>query len=710
MTTAVQKITLSASRDIPFNKLVLSQSNVRRVKAGVSIEELAEDIARRTLLQSLSVRPVLDGAGNETGMFEIPAGGRRYRALELLVRQKRLAKTAPVPCVVRAAGGEASAEEDSLAENVQRVALHPLDQFRAFQALRDKGMGEEAIAARFFVAPAVVKQRLRLASVSPKLLDLYAEDGMTLEQLMAFTVTSDHARQEQVWEALSRSYNNEPYFIRRQLTEGAVKASDRRARFVGVETYETAGGVVLRDLFQQDDGGWLQDPALLDRLATLRLQAEAETLRAEGWKWIAVAVDFPYGHTAGLRRLAGDAPEFTDEENASLAALQAERDALEAEYADADELPEEVDRRLGEIEAAISAFEDRPVRYAPAEIARAGVFVSIDAEGALRVERGFVRPEDEAPVEPVACGENFAGREREVRGATGPDASVQPAVITIGGAPAGSEPETAEEDETIRPLSDRLVTELTAHRTLALRDAVANDPQVAFVAVLHALCLSAFYPYAADSCLEITAKQSGFSAQAPGLAETASAKAIEARQAQWTKQLPEDPADLWNALTAFDSDSQNALFAHCAALTVNVVREPWNRRPGAFAHGDLLAEAVSLDMVAAGWRPTIDTYLGRVPKVRILEAVREAKGEQSAQLIDHLKKADMAREAERLLEGTGWLPEPLRPASSPEQTLADTEVSTAEKEEPEALPDFLADDETSFEDAEEAQPEAVAAE
>lgn len=39
--TKSKKITLSASRDIPFNKLVLSQANVRRIKAGVSIEELA---------------------------------------------------------------------------------------------------------------------------------------------------------------------------------------------------------------------------------------------------------------------------------------------------------------------------------------------------------------------------------------------------------------------------------------------------------------------------------------------------------------------------------------------------------------------------------------------------------------------------------------------------------------------------------------------
>src|SRR5438132_2322581 len=148
MTKASPKITLSPSRDIPFNMLVLSQSNVRRVKAGVAIEQLAESIAQRTLLESLSVRAVVDADGNETGMFEVPAGGRRYRALELLVKQKRMNKTQLVPCVVRTGG---LAEEDSLAENVHREALHPLDQFCAFQTLRDKGLSEEDIAARFFV-------------------------------------------------------------------------------------------------------------------------------------------------------------------------------------------------------------------------------------------------------------------------------------------------------------------------------------------------------------------------------------------------------------------------------------------------------------------------------------------------------------------------------------------------------------------------------
>ena len=182
---APTKIMLSQSANIPFDKLRLAESNVRRIKHGVSIESLADDIAHRTLLQSISVREVFDADGTATGLYEIPAGGRRYRALELLVKDKRMAKDATVPCVIRTEG---LAEEDSLAENMHREHLHPLDQFRAFKTLIDKGVTEAEIAARFFVAPSVVKQRLRLANAAWELHNTYGDDDMTLEQLMAFTV------------------------------------------------------------------------------------------------------------------------------------------------------------------------------------------------------------------------------------------------------------------------------------------------------------------------------------------------------------------------------------------------------------------------------------------------------------------------------------------------------------------------------------------
>jgi ParB family transcriptional regulator, chromosome partitioning protein len=258
-------------------------------------------------------------------------------------------------------------------------------------------------------------------------------------------------------------------------------------------------------------------------------------------------------------------------------------------------------------------------------------------------------------------------------------------VITGGGAPAESEAD--QDDDGLKPLSDRLITELTAHRTLALRDALANDPDAAFAAVLHTLCLVAFYRLSSSTCLEISAKSASFSAQAPGLADSASAKAIDARHQQWAKQLPKEEDDLWDVLLAFDGDSQAALFAHCASLSVNAVHEPWNRNPRRLAHADTLVRTVSLDMAARGWAPTVDNYLGRVPKARILEAVREAKGESAAQLIDHLKKVDMAKEAERLLDGTGWLPEPLR--------LPGAEASVNEEDQragAEDLPAFLAEE------------------
>jgi len=711
MATAVQKITLSSSRDIPFNKLVLSQSNVRRVKAGVSIEELAEDIARRTLLQGLNVRPVLNADGVETGMFEVPAGGRRYRALQLLVKQKRLAKTAPVPCVVRDPSVDISAQEDSLAENVHRAPLHPFDQFRAFQALRQKGQSEEEIAAAFFVGVNVVKQRLRLAAVSEKLLDVYAEDGMSLDQLMAFTVTTDHARQEQVWETLQRSYGQEPYKIRRMLTERAVRASDKRALFVGLDAYEQAGGIVMRDLFQQDDGGWLEHVALLDSLVAEKLKAEAEKIAAEGWKWIEVNVDFPFGHTHRLRELDGTPTDLTAEEQATIEALKAEYAKLEAEYENADELPDEVDARLGEIETALAAFEDRPVSYDPAEVVRAGVFVCIDSDGNLSVDRGYVRPEEEAPVRTNTDGE--AGIDGNASDSGEPSApTIQRAVITIGGQPEAED----DEEDIVKPLPDRLVSELTAYRTLALRDAVANNPHVAMTVLLHKLCLDTFQHAVPGACLEASVREVFFSIQPADLKDSPPAKAVAERHEAWKADLPKDEATLWDWLAALDDSSRAALLAHCVSFGVNALYEKGDRYggPGVSVHGvqrrlvqaDRLVRAVGLDMVEAGWRPTVDNYLGRVTKPRILEAVREAKGEQSAQLIDHLKKADMAKEAERLLEDTGWLPEPLRTSVAYAAEAIDGNVAEGDG----ALPAFLSDDEEgpSEEDADE--PAVIAAE
>lgn len=703
MATAVQKITLSSSRDIPFNKLVLSQSNVRRIKAGVSVEDLGESIARRGLIQSLHVRAVLDADGVETGMFEVPAGGRRYRALELLVKQKRLNKTAPVPCVVSDAASGVLIDEVSLAENIERAPLHPLDQYRAFQAMRDKGMTEEAIAAAFLIDVNVVKQRLRLAAVSPVLLEVFAEDGMELKQLMAFTVSFDHARQEQVWEAVRNSWQKEPWQIKRMLTETTVRASDKRAVFVGIDAYEAAGGIVLRDLFESDDGGWLHDVGLLDRLVSEKLKTIADEIAAEGWKWVDAAISIPYGVTHGLRRLAGTSPDLSTEEQATRDALQAELNSLVADYQDADELPDAVDERLGEIEAALEALDSRPVHYDPADIAIAGVFVTIDANGSLSIDRGYIRPEDELPVEVVGGvdtpEEDVDPETGEVRAPT-----IQRATITLGGQSA---PVEEEEDDGIKPLPERLVIELTAHRTLALRDAVANHPRVAMTALLHKLVSDTFLHRPATGALEANVRQIHFPAQADDLKDSTSAKSVTDRHERWGDHVPADDEALWDWLTVLDDDSRMDLLAHCVSYGINALYERPNPYSGSGVseHGlavrmrqaERLARATGLDMVAAGWRPTVGNYFGRVTKALIVEAVREGAGDRAAQLIDHMKKGDMAKEAERLLADSGWLPEPLRSVdvgNEPAAGHADQDGGD------EALPAFLSDDGEDDEPAE----------
>lgn len=666
MATSSPKVVLNASRDIPFNKLVPSAANVRRIKAGISLDDLAEDIARRGLVASLSVRPVLDGEGQETGLFEVTGGGRRLGALQLLVKAKRLAKTTPVPCVVQVVHGTA-AEEDSLAENTMRAGLHPLDQFRAFRTLREeRGLSDEEIAAAFFVSAQVVKQRLKLTAVSETLLDLYADDQLSLEQLMAFAVADDHARQEQVWEAIQRGYNKEPFLIRRMLTEGKVSAAERRAVFVGPDAYQAAGGTIARDLFQQDAGGWFEDVALLDRLVDEKLKEAAGAVMAEGWKWIEVARDFPYGHTHGLRRVFSTPVPLSDEEQARLDASREAIERIEAEHAETGEdLPEEVDRRLAELEAEIAGLEERPGFYDPDEVARAGAYVSLGHEGRVRVERGYVRPEDEAVAD-----DQLASSMSDAAAADNSDGSAPRTVNVAGGMPSamstGTGVDADEDADPGKPLSERLVTELTAHRTLSLREALANDPDVALVAVLHALALRAFYgqqSYDPASCLEIEAKSAVLSGGATqggsSLGETSAAQALARMHESWGAQLPKKPQDLWDWLLDLDTDSRTSLFAYCAARTVNAVHQTWDRRPLALAHGNRLAEALRLDM-AAQWSPGVANYLGRVTKPQILAAVREAKGEAAAQSIDHLKKGDMASGAERLLAGTGWLPAILR--------------------------------------------------
>jgi ParB family chromosome partitioning protein len=287
---------MTTEQTIPLNQLVLSKANVRRTGASEGIGELAASIAAHGLRQNLNVLPSEDGT-----RFEVVAGGRRLRAMKMLAKSGKLAKDAPVNCLVLAEGEDAG--EISLVENTMRTAMHPDDQFEAFRTMiEEKGASVEDTAARFGVTPAVVKQRLKLANVSPKLRALFRKGEMGLEHVMALAISDDHKAQEAAWKNLPE-WNREPEMLKDALTEGTVPMSDRLAKFVGEEAYSAAGGTIVRDLFAEEDEGYLSDRALVMQLATAKLEHEAEAVRSEGWKW--VRCELTRDHSVFYDRLHG---------------------------------------------------------------------------------------------------------------------------------------------------------------------------------------------------------------------------------------------------------------------------------------------------------------------------------------------------------------------------------------------------------------------
>jgi ParB family chromosome partitioning protein len=606
---------------VPLNKLKASPKNVRKTpRAPAEIEALAASIDAKGMLQNLVVEPECDRTGRKTGYYLVTIGEGRRLAQLLRVKRKQIAPTEPMRCMLDT---EHDAQEISLAENVIRSAMHPADEYEAFAELHDtKGMAADDIAARFGVSPAVVRQRLKLAAVSPVLIALYRAAEMNLEQLMAFTLTDDHARQEEVWNTLG--WDKDADTIRGMLTEDHVNTNDRRVKFVGVDAYVASGGIIVRDLFDDGNGGYLTDAALLDRLVLRRLEEKADAIRAEGWAWVTVAPEFDHRATADMRRVYPVKPEIDDDTQQQIDALGAEYDALADQIESSDDTGD-AEQRLAALEAAIEKLEGDPA-FDQAAIAVGGAFLSLGYDGNIRIERGYIRKADEATVR--RAGDN-------------------------------EQPVADAEDA----LSEKLIAELTAYRTAALREAVAADSGAAFLAVVHVFATQTFYHAGKMSCLDIGLRSSPLSRHAPGIDDTALGQAATNRHSRLAAQLPEDVGMLWHALAGFDHAQLMDILAHCAALTIDgvVVR---NVLPQAAAHAGILAKAVGLEM-ARHWQPTASSYFMHVKKPLIIEAVSEAVSEKAASRLADLKKAAMAEAAERAVAGTNWMPKLLRTTPEP---------------------------------------------
>lgn len=619
---------------VPFNKLVLSptyQARPENPAAPLPLTELAASIQAAGLLHNLIV------VRGVRGVHEVCAGGRRLRAMALLVEQGRWAENQPVPVLVVPAEQALMA---SLIENVEREALNPADEFAAFARLIDGGRSVEDVAAAFGVTPQVVKRRLKLAAVSPVLLTLFREGGIGLDCLMVLASIDDPARQEQLWQQLPE-WNRSADQLRRLLTRGEVESDrDGVAIFVTVAAYEAAGGPLRRDLFSDDGKAYLQDAALLERLALDRLQQPAREVAAEGWRWVDVRARYVYEDYVryGEVRRARRAPNA--DEAARHAQLEAELEALHArmeamsdddgdehEYAALEADDERLQAELSAIDEALAVF--------PADLmAQAGCVVFVGARGTVEVKRGLVRPEDREAVVQAASGEPTTGT----------------ALVSLpkGGSRAAH--------------SEKLMRSLTAHRVAAIQAELLLRPDVALAALTAHLAAKllkdGFHRYrGGDDALTVSASETheGLRRECAGMAEAEAWKLMEQTRIEWTARLPADGAALLPWLLAQERPTVIGLLTFLVAASVTGVDGTERERQST----DALAQALALDM-RRWWKASAASYFNHVSKATTLAAVTEAAGANAAAPLAGLKKDGAAAGAEQALSATGWLPRCLR--------------------------------------------------
>ena len=619
---------------VHLDKLDRDPKNVRKTYRSEGIEALAANIRADgyRVLQNLVVRKA-----EKRGRFYVIAGERRRLALEYLAELGEIAIDFPVDVKVR---DGADATSISLAENLMREDMHAVDQYEAFKALDNEGVSIADIAARFGTTDTIVRRRLALARLAPALLDLYRNEEMNFDQLSAFTISDDHEEQMRVWESLP-SWNRYAHSIKAALRRDAIAATDKRIRLIGgLDVYEQAGGEVKRDLFDERAQGYALDLALVERLASEMLEARAADLRAEGWLWVEIRPEIDWQELRGFGRVYPAPLQKTEDEEAELERLRQEHDQLEA-VIESGEGDESAEARLTEIIDRINYLE-REV-YASDDLARAGAIVSVEHNGAAKIHRGYVHPEEAPSLERSGSAKQNDAHAPAARG----------------------------------PIhSATLVEDLTAQRTAAIRLEFANNHHVALASVVHALLLQTVLTHSRDhSCLEIAlnSKPLAASMKAPqnslglaGLAELAE---------RFGDHVPGNPADIFQWCLERDQHELVELLAFAAAHAIDAVQDKYDFRKTQRAHAEALAQALNLDMTEY-FEATAESYFNHLTRDGIEAALTEIKGPDFASGIARMKKAEAAAYAEAQTKGTAWLPAPLRSATTSQNETGDAALGS----------------------------------
>ncbi|MBE0548569.1 MAG: ParB N-terminal domain-containing protein [Rubrivivax sp.] len=660
-------IAASPRTTVPLNKLVLSEERQVRPQGStpkLSIAELAASIKDSGVLQNLIV------VKGVRGMHEVCAGGRRLEALTALAQADDIPENYPVPVLIVPADKALIA---SLAENVFHIPMHPADEYVAFAKLIGAGKSVEDVAAAFGVTPLVVKRRMKLAAVSPRLMAQFREGQIGLDCLMVLASCDDHARQEQVWTGMP-SWNRRPDYLRQLLTQGEIESdTDPVARYVTLKAYEKAGGTLRRDLFSDDDRkAYLLDAALLDSLATDKLRKKARQVAAEGWKWVDVRARYVFEEFVKFGELRKTRRTPSDEEAGAMVGLRSQLDTLQSrmdalqEHEGDDENDDreflKLEAEAEVLETQLRALQDALCVWPPELMAQAGCVVFVGSKGTAEVKYGLIRPDDRS---------GMADAARQASEADGAGESVvsMPSAKT-------------------RPVhSERLTRRLTAHRVAAVQAELTARPDVALAALTAQLAQLIFRDDARgyqrpETVFAITAadSQSDLQAAAEDMQGSAAWARVQAERTSWAARLPQEMDQVFPWLLTQEQATVIQLLTFAVAMTVTGLYgiEPERQRT------DALAAALGLDM-NKWWAATSASYFSHVSKARILDVVTEAVDANAASPLAALKKADAASGAEQTVAARGWLPACLRTRRAVETATDEALDDAPEPASPEAL-------------------------
>jgi ParB family chromosome partitioning protein len=548
----------------------------------------------------------------------VTAGGRRLKVLQELAAEGVIPADFRVPCLVEE---PEAALETSLMENRIRAALSPADEFVAMAALIDAGETVEAVAARFGVSERHVRQRLRLGKLAPELLDAYRNGDISLDVVTAFTLGADHQAQLAVWRQLKDQSYIPPYTARRLLTQTAIPLDSDLGRFVGGTTYEAAGGAVTRDLFSADDEGFMDDAALVRRLALEKLEQKAIELRSS-WAWTRAMLDPEYDFTAQYRHVRPRPAELPPEIAGEIERVEERLAELEeiSEDESTDELITEAARLEEHRDELAETVADLAV-YSEKDRAVAGVIVTIGDDGEFRlheglVERSAIGTEDNGDDETVGF---EARRDDEI---SCPSLSAEQALRKECG------------------FSQLLVDDLKAHRLQITRAHLRADFDVAFDLALYALCVDLFERFGYRSQpLNLRAIETPLHSSLNDLVGTPADRLLEAQSRaldlDWLK-LP--PAEGFAALAALSLEAKQQLFARCIALCL---KPQLAVEDGADPVSEAAGRRLAIPF-ADYWRPTAANYWGRVKKAHGLAIGREVLGDRWARDRAAAKKPEIA--------------------------------------------------------------------